>query len=139
MKSQTYGALHKRMRQRIAKPDLCQSCSKNPPCDLANISGEYKDDISDWEWLCRGCHMTKDGRILELQKYKPKGERNHFWKGGKKIELTCICGKEFYKYESRIKNADMNFCSGSCRNRLYNIGKGKGNKGYQNLANCNFL
>ena len=37
---------------------------KNPPYDLANISQEYRRDVDDFEWLCRSCHMKKDGRIL---------------------------------------------------------------------------
>jgi len=45
------------------KPKLCEICKKKPPRDLANISGEYKRDVNDYEWLCRRCHMICDGRI----------------------------------------------------------------------------
>jgi len=41
---------------------------ENPiPYDVANISGKYKRDIKDFEWLCRLCHMTKDGRLEALK------------------------------------------------------------------------
>lgn len=57
-----YHALHSWIRYRLKKPTLCQNCELFPPYDLANISGLYKRDLKDWEWLCRDCHMVKDGR-----------------------------------------------------------------------------
>lgn len=61
-------ARHTDIRKIFPKPELCQDCRKVPPRDLANISQEYKREISDWEWLCRKCHMTKDGRINAVKK-----------------------------------------------------------------------
>ena len=52
------------------KPEYCEDCGKVPPRDLANISQEYKRDINDFEWLCRKCHMTKDGRLNQLGRKK---------------------------------------------------------------------
>ncbi len=63
-----YIALHEWIRNHKPKPKVCESCKKNPPYDLANISGKYKRDISDFEWLCRGCHMKEDGRSNNLNK-----------------------------------------------------------------------
>lgn len=60
-------ALHNWIRRRKKKPLLCENCNKNKPVDLANISGNYERDINDFEWLCRKCHMTKDGRLLNLK------------------------------------------------------------------------
>jgi len=65
-------AIHVWVTKRFPKPELCQGCGEEPPIDLANISQEYRRLISDWEWLCRRCHMTKDGRLERL--------RNHFKK-----------------------------------------------------------
>lgn len=48
-------------------PDRCEDCHQVKPLDLANISQEYKRDLSDWEWLCRLCHMKKDGRLEKLR------------------------------------------------------------------------
>lgn len=62
-----YSALHEYMRKICPKPDLCESCKDKPPMDLANKSGEYTRDVTDWEWLCRSCHMKKDGRMDNLQ------------------------------------------------------------------------
>lgn len=57
-----YTALHNWIRRHKLKPELCEDCHKNKPYDLANISGNYKRDINDFEWICRRCHMIKDGR-----------------------------------------------------------------------------
>jgi len=61
-----YEALHEWIKNRLPKIKLCQECKKKPPYDLANISQKYKRDLSDWEWLCRRCHMIKDGRLKTL-------------------------------------------------------------------------
>jgi hypothetical protein len=63
-----YAALHEWIGNRKPKPELCEICRKKPPRDLANISGEYKRDIDDYHWLCRSCHMKKDG-IVHIKLY----------------------------------------------------------------------
>ena len=59
----SYKGLHSWVRKHLVKPGLCQDCGRVAPYDLANISQQYKRDLSDWEWLCRRCHMEKDGRL----------------------------------------------------------------------------
>ena len=58
-----YDALHEWIRHRYVKPDLCECCYLAPPRDLANKSGNYLRELSDWQYLCRRCHMLSDGRI----------------------------------------------------------------------------
>lgn len=65
-----YIALHAWVRRRLLKPILCSRCKKRKAIDLANISGQYKRDLSDWIWICRHCHMFEDGRINNLKKGK---------------------------------------------------------------------
>src|SRR3990167_5779932 len=67
-----YAGIHTWVKKHKPKISLCERCNKNKPYDLANISGKYKRDISDFEWLCRRCHMQKDGRINNLKRYKRK-------------------------------------------------------------------
>jgi len=62
--------LHKWIKRRKPKTEFCEKCKKNKPKDLANISGKYLRDINDFEWLCRSCHMKKDGRINNLKQFK---------------------------------------------------------------------
>ena len=59
-------AIHIWVLRRKPKPKVCENCRKNKPKDLANISQKYKRDVSDFEWLCRKCHMIKDGRLKKL-------------------------------------------------------------------------
>lgn len=65
-------AIHLWVKVRFPKTDLCQSCNKFPPRDLANISQLYSRELNDWEWLCRKCHMTKDGRLGNLRQFREK-------------------------------------------------------------------
>lgn len=63
-----YEALHAWVKRRYFHSDKCDNCGK--PCipDLANKSGEYKRDLTDWNYLCRKCHMESDGRLVALIK-----------------------------------------------------------------------
>lgn len=61
--------LHVWVRARITKPKVCSDCEQPKKLDLANISQSYLRDLSDWEWLCRRCHMIKDQRMLNLINY----------------------------------------------------------------------
>ena len=56
-------AIHVWIRRRKPSVRFCEDCVKEKKLEIANISQEYKRDINDWEWLCRRCHMIKDGRI----------------------------------------------------------------------------
>lgn len=65
----SYRALHQWVRRNKPMANSCENCGAKKPLEAANISGEYKRDISDFEWLCRPCHMQKDGRINNLKQY----------------------------------------------------------------------
>ncbi len=60
-----YGAIHNYVKRRIKKERICNDCKREKPLDMANISQEYKREVEDWEWLCRRCHMKKDGRLAK--------------------------------------------------------------------------
>lgn len=59
-----YKGIHNWMTRTYGQPKYCESCDSTNAArfDWANISGEYLRDRSDWERLCRSCHMKKDGR-----------------------------------------------------------------------------
>ena len=80
-----YVGLHKWIRKYKPKPKFCEICKIKPPKDIANISGEYKRDIEDYQWICRRCHVIKDGTINNLKFFNEL-------KGGNKL-----------KWESTIK------------------------------------
>jgi hypothetical protein len=56
--------LHQYMRKYIPKPEFCPSCKTEPPRDMANITGTYNRDPTNWKWLCRSCHKLYDFRKL---------------------------------------------------------------------------
>lgn len=105
--SNNYGALHSWIKKRLSKPILCQNCNKRKAYDLANISQQYKRDLSDWNWLCRKCHMISDGRIFQIKQ-----------KNGLKIKCS-ECGKKIYKKASILKRNKRNFCSSKCSNKFH--------------------
>jgi hypothetical protein len=58
-----YSAKHKRLTSKYGKPTQCAACNKTAKyIDWANLSGEYKEDITDWIRLCRKCHKWLDTR-----------------------------------------------------------------------------
>jgi len=61
--------LHRWVKRRLKKPKLCECCKKTKPFDLAN-KGVYNRGLENWEWLCRKCHMTKDGRFKNLKQFQ---------------------------------------------------------------------
>lgn len=60
-----YSGLHMWVHRNKPKPDVCGICNKKKPLEAANISGEYKRDINDFQWLCHKCHITNDRSIME--------------------------------------------------------------------------
>jgi len=68
----SYGALHDWVKKEKGDPQKCKSCKKVGKITYtkngrrrwtitwANISGEYKRNISDWVGLCHQCHSDYD-------------------------------------------------------------------------------
>jgi hypothetical protein len=63
-----YLSLHEWIKNHKPIPIECEYCGYKKKLELANISQKYKRDINDWEWLCRLCHMKKDGRLHSRDK-----------------------------------------------------------------------
>lgn len=55
-----YHAVHKWIQKSLIKPQTCRDCNQPKKLELANLSGEYKRDITDWEWLCHRYNTSKD-------------------------------------------------------------------------------
>jgi hypothetical protein len=60
--------LHDFIKYHLPKPKICQICGKERFLDLANRSGKYLRELSDFRWICRSCHMISDGRMKNLKK-----------------------------------------------------------------------
>lgn len=97
-----YVALHNWVRRHKPKPIFCERCNINKPYDLANISGEYKRDINDFEWLCRSCHNKKHDKSKNFHQ-KPKQIK------------YCKCGKE--SRVGRCKSCSNKYRKGKYHNK----------------------
>jgi len=60
-------ALHAWVRSHLKAPNFCENCNFMPPHDLANVTGKYERDFSNWKYLCRRCHMISDGRLKRFK------------------------------------------------------------------------
>ena len=96
-----YGAIHAWVRRRKPKPKVCERCENPAKLDLANKSGEYSRDLSDWEYICRKCHMSGDGRIEGLKELAELQRLPDF-----ECEY-CHCSFE-------TKDSRQRFCSQKC-------------------------
>lgn len=61
--------LHEWVRNNIGVDKICK-CGATENIDLANITGIYERDFSNWEYMCRKCHMRSDNRIYNLKQYQ---------------------------------------------------------------------
>jgi len=65
-----YRGLHNWVASRLGKPDKCEHCGRSglEKCHIhwANISGEYKRELSDFMRLCAKCHKQLDVGIISL-------------------------------------------------------------------------
>lgn len=104
-----YGGLHDRMHKLLDRPTNCQKCGKECKPDLANKSGEYKSDVTDWVWLCRKCHMDMDGITDRLIEFSTRNRKYG--------EIECKhCGNTFTQ-----KFKKQSFCSKPCSTTFYNL------------------
>jgi len=103
-----YYSLHEWIRNRLVQPESCELCKiKNPKLDLANKSGKYLRDLDDWEFLCRKCHMTKDGRLHKWVK-RLKNRKKEL------IPVICKYCKNTFYMKPFLKRI---FCSYSCSSK----------------------
>ena len=61
-----YEGVHTWIKRRLPKPKRCENCREIKKLDLSNRGGKYLRRLNDWDWLCRKCHMEKDGRLNKL-------------------------------------------------------------------------
>lgn len=57
-----YFALHSWVIRRLGSPQECSKChtTTSKKFEWANISREYKRDLTDWKRLCKECHLKYD-------------------------------------------------------------------------------
>lgn len=58
-----YMGKHKRIWMRLGKAIRCDNSfciGKSHAFDWSNVSGKYLEDTTDWQQLCKSCHMKQD-------------------------------------------------------------------------------
>lgn len=67
-----YRAIHAWVAKHLGKPNECEKClaTTAKKFEWANLSGEYKRELSDWMRLCASCHRKMDDSITKGWKTK---------------------------------------------------------------------
>lgn len=70
-----YSSLHAWVRKKLGTPSKCKHCGTTTAVkfEWANISGEYKRELTDWIRLCKACHNKYDNIADNLGDYIKKG------------------------------------------------------------------
>lgn len=58
----SYSAIHHWVKYHLGRPGKCENCQATGLLrfEWANLSGEYKRDLTDWASLCVQCHRLID-------------------------------------------------------------------------------
>lgn len=66
----SYRSLHSWVERRLGKPKQCANCGTtvSKRFSWANVSHEYRRDLSDWVRLCGVCHIKYDRKHVPLKK-----------------------------------------------------------------------
>lgn len=62
--------LHKWVIRHLGQPNECEHCGKvatGHDMQWANVSGEYKRELTDWKRLCAKCHFAFDEQYNRLR------------------------------------------------------------------------
>jgi len=83
-----YLAIHTWIQRKLGNLRKCDDCGTEvaKKYEWANISGEYKRDVSDFKRLCVSCHRHFDYRLGRLEAPKTAFKKGTVpWNKGKKL------------------------------------------------------
>ena len=63
-----YDAIHKWVSRWADDPCKCENCGSTNSLEWSNKSNKYLRDLSDWQRLCRKCHMRYDYETFGARK-----------------------------------------------------------------------
>ena len=80
-----YHQRHKRMKERIPKPNECSICKKEDRLHLINLNHQYNNIDEEWRWACQSCHIIHDLEKGIRRKYvnPNRNEKGQFMKNEK--------------------------------------------------------
>lgn len=103
-----YWVVHQWVNRQLGKPQECENCGDgyDKRFQWANISGQYKRDISDWARLCYICHLLFDNRYLKTvcrNGHKLTDDNLYIYSNPTRREcMTCR------KLRHKVSNAETN-------------------------------
>lgn len=65
----SYRSLHQWVNRNFIKPEKCERCGKKVKLEASN-NGKLNRERSQWEFICKPCHLIKDGAVERLAKYR---------------------------------------------------------------------
>lgn len=91
-----YVRAHERMYKLYGGDSKCEKCgtTQAKQFDWSNISGQYLEDRSDWERLCKSCHVRKDKFATHCPKGHEFTPENTYLKHG--TDRNCRECKRIY-------------------------------------------
>jgi hypothetical protein len=95
-------ALHEWVRNHLTQPKYCEACNVKLSFDLACVTGIYNRELSNWQYLCRTCHMKSDGRLDLIHRSRPpwnKGKSGIYSEECKKRISESV--KRYYKNKGK--------------------------------------
>jgi len=97
-----YRAIHLWVEYHLGKPMKCSLCGteKRKRYHWANISREYKKDLSDWRRLCATCHQRENRLGQCIRGHKLTEENTYKRKNSNEIECR-ICRKLMRKRKTK--------------------------------------
>lgn len=99
-----YRAIHLWVERKLGKPKLCSECSftsdNGRQFHWANLSGEYKRNLSDWKRLCVSCHRKMDAALKCRHGHERTVNNTKIELNGKRRCITC---RHINRKELRIK------------------------------------
>lgn len=113
-----YDGLHKWVESKLGRPSHCLFCGSTGEqrYEWANISYEYKRDISDWMRLCTTCHRRYDSHhgknVKRRDDFETHCKNGHEYavvgryesSNGKCRECQSITSAKYYKNKTKIKD-----------------------------------
>lgn len=86
-----YRGIHNWVERRLGKPKRCDVClvTEDKMYHWANISGQYKKELSDWRRLCVPCHMIEASPLYCKNGHERSEDNTRYRKNGYKECLLC--------------------------------------------------
>lgn len=102
--SAEYAKVHYWIRKQAGTPMKCVECktTSSKKYHWANLSGEYKREISDWKRLCPRCHFLRDKKKEVCTKGHRLTPENTIIRKDRGHRICKICKrKDFRVYAKR--------------------------------------